>query len=135
MSKSKKQIILGAHLSIQGGFYKAIESAPLIGATALQIFTRSTRSWKGKSVSKEEKNLWNEAIKNSIIDQKNIVAHTSYLINLGSFNQELVDRSTLALIEELNQAEALNIPTIVLHPGSRLEFDLKICINQIAANL
>ncbi len=45
-------------------------------------------------------------------------AHASYLINLGSPDDALRDRSMAALREELDRAEALGLAGVVLHPGS-----------------
>jgi deoxyribonuclease IV len=135
MSNSNKKTILGAHLSIQGGFHKAVENAESIGATALQIFTKSNRMWKSKPISKSELELWFQAIKTHSIAPENIIIHASYLINLGSPTKHVASQSTTALIDELHRAETLGIQTLVLHPGSRLDQDLQTSLDQLATNL
>ncbi|MGA9530930.1 MAG: deoxyribonuclease IV, partial [Candidatus Babeliales bacterium] len=39
------------------------------------------------------------------------------------------------LLEELNRCDILNIPYLVLHPGSRLHEDEEICIQRIATTI
>jgi len=45
-------------------------------------------------------------------------AHNSYLINLGSQDPEMFSTSVRAMTAELERAEALGLPFIVMHPGS-----------------
>ncbi|MEI9997940.1 MAG: deoxyribonuclease IV [Verrucomicrobiota bacterium] len=45
-------------------------------------------------------------------------AHNSYLINLGSQDPRLFETSIKAMTAELERAEALGLPFIVMHPGS-----------------
>ena len=41
----KNECLLGTHVSIAGGFFKAIEEGTKLGCTAIQIFTKSNRQW------------------------------------------------------------------------------------------
>ncbi len=45
---------IGAHLSIAKGYHKALYKAEACGSTALQIFTKSSGTWKEKNLSSEE---------------------------------------------------------------------------------
>ena len=38
---------LGAHMSIAGGYYKAVEAAARVGCDCVQIFTGNPRSFQG----------------------------------------------------------------------------------------
>jgi len=114
--KDKNQIFAGAHVSIAGGFFKAIEEGTQIGCTAIQIFTKSNRQWNSKPISQEDAQKFIAAQKNS--DIKIIAAHASYLINLGSSNQETQTKSFHALIDEVERCHQLQIPYLVLHPGT-----------------
>ncbi len=119
MSKLKKNYIIGAHLSISKGFAQAAFDAKNINATALQIFTKSNRVWKSKPITQDEIHNWTNACKEVGIPKKNICVHASYLINLASEKIDIVEKSIKALIDELHRANILNIPTVILHPGSR----------------
>ena len=41
----------------------------------------------------------------------------SYLINLGSYDEELLEKSYAALVEELRRCEKLGIELYNIHPG------------------
>jgi len=114
---NQKKILLGAHVSIADGFYKSIEQGEKIGATCIQIFTKSNRQWSAKKITKEDISLFAASKKNSSI--ATVIAHASYLINLGSTTQETVEKSIHALAEELQRCDALDIPYLVLHPGTK----------------
>ena len=112
----KKNIILGAHVSTAGGFDKAIDRALEIEANCAQIFTKSNRQWKAKKISDVDAKTFID--KQQFSSVKTVVAHAAYLINLGSKNDETVEKSIQALAEELQRCEILNIPYLVLHPGT-----------------
>lgn len=112
----KKQLLLGAHVSAAGGFDKSFERAEEIGATCMQIFTKSNRQWAAKNISKEEAQLFITKQKESSISA--VVAHAAYIINLGSKNDSTVQQSTESLAQELQRCEQLHIPYLVLHPGT-----------------
>lgn len=126
-------ILIGAHVSIKGGLYKAIEEGERIGCNVIQIFTKSSRSWFAKKLTPIEIDEFKEAQKNSTI--KTVVAHASYLINLGSPKKEIEEKSIQSLSDELFRCEKLNIPYLVLHPGAHLKNSIEDCIKQIAKNL
>ena len=47
-----------------------------------------------------------------------VASHASYLINLASGKQELIDKSITALVAEIHRCEQLGISFVVIHPGS-----------------
>lgn len=108
--------LLGAHLSVSGGFFNAIENGSKIGCTAIQIFTKSNRQWASKKISRSEAELFIETKRNSPIEM--VIAHASYLINLGSSTAGVQERSYNALVDEINRCHELEIPYLVLHPGT-----------------
>ena len=132
----KKKIfnaLVGAHISIAGGFYKSIKRAEEIGCTTMQIFTKSNRSWFGDKIKKEDAEKFKETLKNSNLSK--IMAHTSYLINIGSVKADVEKKSISALKHELHRAEQLEIPYLVFHPGAHLGIGEEECIKKIAHNL
>jgi deoxyribonuclease-4 len=131
--RTKKNILLGAHMSINGGPYKAIERGESIGCTAIQIFTKSNRQWKTKELTKDELILWLEKKKNSFVKAINV--HASYLINLGSPNKDIEKKSIEALKIELSRCDQLQIPYLVLHPGSHVNNNEEQCLKQITKNI
>ena len=116
---TKKAPLLGAHISIEGGFEKALERGESIGCTAIQIFTKSNRQWQAKPITQEEANLFKETLKKTNIQY--VMAHASYLINLASDKEATRNRAIGALTKELDRCHMLGIKHLVLHPGSHVK--------------
>jgi len=108
----------GAHMSVAGGVSKAFERAQSIDCGAMQIFTRNQNQWKCKPLETTEIARYHEWAQRTGITP--VVAHASYLINLGSPSAELWDKSVEAYQVELERAEQLSILGVVLHPGSSM---------------
>jgi deoxyribonuclease-4 len=130
---TKKMSLIGAHVSISGGFDQAILRGEKIGANCIQIFTKSNRQWKSKKIS-------NEDVAKFITQQKNsniqiVAAHASYLINLGSSTSSVVEKSINALVDELQRCDMLQIPFLILHPGTMHDKDEKKSLQFIAQNI
>jgi deoxyribonuclease IV len=129
----KHSFLYGAHMSIAGEPAKAIERGESIGCTAIQIFTKSNRQWHAKPITDKESENFKQTWKNSSI--KSIIAHTSYLINIGSPNKELEHKSVHALGVEMERCTQLDIPYLVLHPGSHSNTDKEESLKRISTNL
>jgi len=133
MTIKKNTLLLGAHMSIAGGLDKAITRGESIGCTAIQIFTKNNRQWATRKLSNTEITSFKATARKSPIQF--IVAHASYLINLGSPNKDTEKKSITAVQEELKRCDTLNIPYLILHPGAHLKIDEKSCIKQVSDNL
>jgi deoxyribonuclease-4 len=115
--------ILGAHQSISGGYYKAVERAVECGCKCVQIFTKNNNQWRAKPITAEEAEKFQNALVEKAISHP--IAHDSYLINLASPDLVLWKKSLAAFVEELCRAELLGIPYVVTHPGCFTEGDEK----------
>ena len=130
----KNQLVLGAHMSIAGGYEQAIIRAEVIGCTALQIFTKSNRQWAAKPLTAEQAQLFKKTLQESSTIKSTMV-HASYLINLGSTDKAIAQKSVAGLIEELRRCQALEIPFLVLHPGAYAHSTLIESMSLISQNL
>ena len=108
-------VLLGAHTSTSGGVCQAIGRAQACGFTAAQIFVKNNKQWFAPPLSVAEAAQFREARKTSGIY---FFAHNSYLVNLASQDPEMFATSVKAMTAELERAEALALPFIVMHPGS-----------------
>ena len=124
---------LGAHLSIAGGHPKAFIQAALLGCDSFQIFTRNQNQWSAKPIDAQSISLFISERKKSGI--ATILAHDSYLINLGSPDQILWKKSIDAFIDEMERAEHLEIDYLVFHPGAHMGSGEESCIARIAQAL
>jgi len=129
----KSTCLLGAHFSISGGLHEALREAKRYGCPALQMFTKTSRSWKERTVSDEEIELFKKTRQKAGI--KFIASHSSYLINLATPDSGNHSLSRNALELELIRSTALEIPFVVLHPGSHLGDGEKKGIDRISESI
>jgi len=113
---SSEKILLGAHMSIAGGVYNCFDHGEHFKCTTIQIFTKNASQWRAKPLAEDEIATYKRRQKESAISP--VVAHDSYLINLGSNNKALLQKSKEAFLVEMQRCELLEIPCLVTHPGS-----------------
>jgi deoxyribonuclease IV len=113
----KNVLLLGAHMSIEGGLHRALERGHSIGCTTIQIFTRNNARWAARDLMDEEIRQFQTIRAQHPIQP--VFAHCSYLINLAAGN-EFYEKSIAALITEVRRAESLRLPFVVLHPGAHM---------------
>jgi deoxyribonuclease-4 len=126
-------MLLGAHVSIAGGYLNALIEAKRLGIDAIQIFTKNQRFWQEKIVSEEEGKAFKSEFANYGVKQA--FSHAIYLISLGSENEEIVEKSLLSLAAELERCRILGLTHTVLHPGSAGRFPVAEGIIRIGDNI
>ena len=114
--RRKRGPLLGAHMSIAGGVDKALLQGKKVQCDVIQIFTRSSRQWAAQSYSEQEIRNFHQNYRETGV--QTVVAHDSYLLNLGSPDEDLRKKSIRAFIDELERCETLSIPYLIAHPGS-----------------
>ena len=131
--KKQPSLLFGAHMSIAGEISRAIERGQSIGCTAIQIFTKSNRQWYAKPIVEKDAEAFKQAWKDSSV--QTVIAHASYLLNIGSANPDAEKKSLDALAIEFERCALLGIPYLVIHPGSYTSSDEQSCIERISKNL
>ena len=126
-------MLLGAHMSAAGGVSKAFERARSIGINTMQIFTKNQNRWRQKPIPPQEIERWFELQAETGISP--VVSHAAYLINLGSPNDALWEKSADAFADELTRAEQLGILGVVLHPGAHVGSGKEAGIARVIAGL
>jgi len=111
--------LLGAHVSTQGGVAAAPDRGRAIGATAIQIFTKTPNQWRDPVIAPETVRAFRERLQRSGIEA--VVAHDSYLINLASPDPELWEKSVAGFTRELERCRALGLAWVVSHPGNYID--------------
>src|SRR2546422_3272655 len=112
---------LGAHVSTEGGVATAPPRAREIGASALQLFTKTPNQWREPVHGADEVARFRAALARAAIRPEAVVAHDSYLINLASPDPRLRARSIRSFVAELVRCRALAIPWVVSHPGNYMD--------------
>ena len=123
-------MFLGAHMSIAGGLDKAIDRGQAIGCTAIQIFTKNSNQWRAPVL--REGDIKTFKTRRASWGKGALFAHDSYLINLGSPDETLFQRSLSAFQEEYDRCEVLGLDFLVMHPGAHVGAGEEGCLAQIA---
>lgn len=129
----QKKLLIGAHTSIAGGVYNALLEGKQIGATTIQMFTASQRRWTNKPLEKEMVDSWHKTLQETGLES--IMSHDSYLINLGSSNPELLQKSRVAFREEVIRCLQLGITYLNFHPGTAVGQPVEQCLDRICESL
>jgi deoxyribonuclease-4 len=109
--------LLGAHMSIEGGLFRALERGKSIRCRTIQLFTRNNTRWAAKDLSEDEVGSFKRIRQAAGINP--VFAHCSYLINLAA-SAEFYQKSIDALVLEVQRAEQLGLDFVVLHPGAHM---------------
>ncbi|HEX4823372.1 MAG TPA: deoxyribonuclease IV [Candidatus Polarisedimenticolaceae bacterium] len=110
---------LGAHMSVAGGMARAVEHALAVEATALQVFVKTPNQWAARPFGPTEAADYRRAAGGAGLAEHTL-AHASYLINLGTPDATLWEKSIASFEDELARCDALGIPWLVVHPGSHV---------------
>ena len=122
---------LGAHMSIAGGLALALDRGRDLGCSAVQIFLKNQRQWAARPLSQTDVSDWRRARRGSGIGTA--FAHASYLVNLACPDPTEWARAVDAFHDELERAEALGLPFVVIHPGSHRGAGAEAGVAQVAA--
>ena len=124
---------IGAHVSASGGVGNAILNAEAIGANAFALFTRNQRSWVSKPLPQLEIDGFKALLAERGFLPEMVLPHDSYLINLGSPDEETLQKSRAAFFDEMYRAQQLGLTMLNFHPGSHLNrISEEECLDQIA---
>jgi deoxyribonuclease-4 len=123
----------GAHMSIAGGYDRAVLAAHAIPFETVQLFTKNNNQWRAAPLSVEHALAFRLALdQTGIVDP---VAHTSYLINLASPDDSLRRKSIDAMVEEVRRCQQLGIRDLVMHPGSHMGAGEEAGLARVARSL
>jgi deoxyribonuclease-4 len=125
--------MLGAHMSIAGEVGESLNRGKQVGCDCIQIFTKSSRQWASKPYSNEEIEKFKQ---NRIATGvATVIAHDSYLINLGAPDEAMRTKSVKGMIDELHRCEALGVDLLVAHPGAHVGSGIESGIKTIAKSI
>jgi deoxyribonuclease-4 len=123
--------IIGAHVSVAGGFEKGIEHALEIGAQTIQIFGASPQQWQAKMPNDEIIAGFKKRLLESGIGP--VFLHAAYLVNLASPDGALVAKSVKNLSSHLKIAELLGAQGLIFHIGSGKELPKEAAMKKVVA--
>lgn len=127
---------IGAHVSTQGGVEKAPGNAAKIQAAAFALFVKNQRRWTAPPIPPEQAERFIRNCAELGFQPDRILAHDSYLINLGHPDIDKLEKSRSAFLDELQRCELLGLTRLNFHPGSHLNgFSEQKCLDRIAESL
>jgi len=127
---------LGAHVSASGGVKNAPIRANEIGADAFALFTKNQRRWESKPLNEAEIISFKSKCMELDFHLDKILPHDSYLINLGHPDNDKLEKSRIAFLDEMRRCEQLGIKLLNFHPGSHLkQISVEECIYRIAESI
>lgn len=126
----------GAHVSASGGVENAPRNASAIGATAFALFTKNQRQWRSAPLSAASIEAFRRELATAGIDPRHVLPHDSYLINLGHPEEEGLERSREAFLDEMQRCEQLGLDRLNFHPGSHLKkISVEECLDRVAESI
>ncbi len=127
---------LGAHVPASGGVENAPFNAQAIGANAFALFTKNQRQWVSKPLTEESVTLFKQRCAELNFAPEHILPHDSYLINLGHPEEEGLQKSRAAFLDEMQRCEQLGLRLLNFHPGSHLnKIPLEACLDRVAESI
>ncbi len=131
-----RNITLGAHVSAAGGVQNAPVNAREIGAGAFALFTRNQRRWQAPPYNDDTVASYHTAMEENGFSRKNVLPHAGYLINLGSPDEAVREKSIGGLADEFGRTITLGLGLLNFHPGtSKGTLDEDATCRRIAAGI
>ena len=106
---------IGAHVSIGGGYNKALERIAKIGGNCMQIFSASPRGWNFVKLADNSPQEFLTQKRKLKINE--VYFHASYLVNLADEGR-IGYLSKKMLVNELRVAKEFKIKGSIVHLGS-----------------
>jgi deoxyribonuclease-4 len=127
------QKMFGSHLSVAGGVHNALLEAEKLRMDTVQVFTKNQQQWKCKPLDVGVIAEWKSH--RDRLKFSRTVSHDSYLINLGSPDDGLWEKSVELFAEEISRCAILGIPYLVTHPGAHVGSGEEAGLKRVAKGL
>ncbi|XP_051529818.1 probable endonuclease 4 [Myxocyprinus asiaticus] len=118
---------MGAHVSITGGMWKAVEVSVAIGGHAF-----AQRSWTRPALDPAATVSFQETCAVHGFDLMHILPHGSYLMNCGSPKEDVFSKRQAVLVDELSRCSALGNSQFNFHLGASIDSSPEQCMEKIA---
>jgi deoxyribonuclease-4 len=117
--------MIGSHATVSGGLATGgLSYAASVGAEVIQVFVSNPRGWAaGPGDPVEDARLRESSVP--------VFIHATYMINLGSGNQEVAEKSAEAVAHALRRGGEIGARGVVVHTGSAVGWDRPQALRQI----
>lgn len=124
---------LGIHTSIGAGFDKAVKNLVDLNCNACQLFSRSPRGGKARTLGNSEVQTFRNLC--SKHDISPVVIHIPYVLNPATSDSEMHEYATAMIREDINRADTLGASHLVLHMGSHRGAGMETGLSQVVKAL
>ena len=107
---------VGAHTSIAGGTYNAVDEQVEYGGNCGQIFTHSPQVWQDPNIDDDEAEKFRDLTEENGVGPW--VIHSSYLVNLCTPKDDLREKSIDSMQKEVDAAAKLGVEYVNVHLGA-----------------
>ncbi|NIH16703.1 MAG: deoxyribonuclease IV [Buchnera aphidicola (Periphyllus lyropictus)] len=127
---------IGPHVSISKGIVKSVKIAYQLNSTAIGFFLKNPLQWDISSISENVIRSFKNSCKKYKFTDDQIFPHSGFLINLGNYENSLLKKSRISLINEVKRCRELGIKFLNFHPGSHLnKISEKNCLKLISKSI
>jgi deoxyribonuclease-4 len=123
---------IGAHISSAGGPDKVFARAAAIEAEAIQLFISAPQQWKLPALTDAQVEAFRAGREAANVP---IFFHGVYLMNFGSQDETILDRSVASLSSYLKWSADLGVVGTIFHVGSHLGAGFEAVLPQICTRL
>ena len=117
--------LIGSHATVTGGLATGgLSYAAAVGAEVIQVFVSNPRGWAaGPGSAEQDARLRTAGIP--------VFIHATYMVNLGSGNPEVAEKSADAVAHALRRGGEIGARGVVVHAGSAVGWDRDRALRQL----
>jgi deoxyribonuclease-4 len=124
---------VGAHTSIAGGVYNAVDEQVEYSGNCGQIFTHSPQVWQDPNIDDDEAEQFRSLSEQHDVDPW--VVHSSYLVNLCTPKDDLREKSIDSMQKEVDAAAKLDVKYVNVHLGAHTGAGVETGLDNAASAL
>lgn len=126
-------MIIGPHLSISGGYLKALTEAKRIGANTFQAFSRNPRG--GAAAELDDNDIKQTEVEMELSGFGPILIHAPYTLNMAAAKEDSYKFARECFADDMKRMIKIPTKLYVFHPGSRTTITYEQAVEQIADTL
>lgn len=126
-------MVIGPHISISGGYKKAVEEALAIGANTFQAFSRNPRGGSAAALNIDD--IKAAEVLMELNSFGPLLIHAPYTLNMASAKPESYKFAKECFEDDMKRMVTIPTDLYVFHPGSRTTISYDQAIEQIAGIL
>jgi deoxyribonuclease-4 len=133
IQRKAKTMRIGRHMPTHSKLVKTAEIAQQIGCEAIQIFASNPTGWRPPAENDEGCAAFAQAARACELDP--VVLHAPYLINLGTSDDTIWQKSVSLLTWTMQRGARLGAKYVVFHTGSHRGAGVTVGLTRVAQGI